>query len=186
MIDQWTDGLIRGLWITPYYRISTNTTIDIFRPAPPSTLLLGWDVRQVGSLVPPSECIWQTYMSRWSPSQIMHKHVIWTLTTTLAHQTFCTAAMAWVKAPWYSSRIILVTHLMQNYFGRTNKNILLVGHFWKLPLPADFEPLVPFLIFYLPPFVRSLPTSTIRDLDEPTYVPYHKWVRAQTDLLRGV
>jgi hypothetical protein len=87
----------------------------------------------------------------------MHQHVIWTLTPTLARQAFSTAAMAWVEAPWYSSHIWLVPHLMQRDFGRVNKNILLVGHFWQLPLPADVQPLVPFLIFYLPLFIRSIP-----------------------------
>jgi hypothetical protein len=116
----------------------------------------------------------------------MQQRVIWNLTPTLARQAFSTAAMVWVEAPWYSSQIFLAPCIMQRDFGRVNKNIILVGHFWQLPLPADFQPLVPFLIFCLPPFVRSLPSFTIRELDKPPSVPYPKWVRVQADLLRGL
>jgi hypothetical protein len=94
--------------------------------------------------------------------------------------------MAWVEAPWYSSHIFLVPRLVQRDFGRVNKNILLVGHFRQLPLPADFQPLVPFLIFYLPTFIGSLLNPNSHDIVEPTSVTYPKWVRAQADYLCGL
>jgi hypothetical protein len=55
IIDKWTDGLSRVLWITPSSRISTKIAMDLFRPAPPSTLQLEWAVRQVESRVPPPQ-----------------------------------------------------------------------------------------------------------------------------------
>jgi hypothetical protein len=42
MIDQRTYGLSRGIWLTHSSQISTNITMDLFHPAPPSTLLLDW------------------------------------------------------------------------------------------------------------------------------------------------
>jgi hypothetical protein len=53
--------------------------MDLFHPAPPPPLLLEQAVRQVA---PPSEWMWQADLARWSPSQLMHQHVIWTLTQT--------------------------------------------------------------------------------------------------------
>jgi hypothetical protein len=175
MIDQGTDDLSRGLWIAPYSRISTNITMHLFGPSSPSPLLLEWAVRQVGSSVPPSEWIWQADLARCSPSQLMHQHVIWTLTPTLARQAFSTAPMEWVEAPWYSSHICLVPRLVQRDVGRVNKNNLIMGYFWQLPLPADFQPLIPlipFVIFYLAPLIRSIPNPSSHDMDEPTSVPY--------------
>jgi hypothetical protein len=115
----------------------------------------------------------------------MHQHVIWTPTPSLERQALSISAMTWAEAPWYSSHLCVVPSLMQSDFGRVNKNILLVGHFGQLPLPAEFKPLVPFLIFYLPPFIRSLPNTNSHGMDTPTSVFYTKWVRAKADSLRG-
>jgi hypothetical protein len=142
--------MIRGLWITPLF-------LDIHQhydgPLPSSTsfhFVIGMG-REGGGFPasPPREWIWQTDLSHWIPSHIMQHHVFWTPNPNLDHQALSTAVMAWVEAPWYSSHVFMVPRLMQRDCGQVNKHILLVGHFWQLPLPSNFESLVHFFI-YLP------------------------------------
>ena len=76
---------------------------------------------------------------------------------------------------------------MQRDFGRVNKNILYIGQFLDVPLPSSFLPLVPFLIFYLPPFIRS--PKRLDDspwLDDGAKFSCPEWVLTQMEHLRGM
>jgi hypothetical protein len=76
---------------------------------------------------------------------------------------------------------------MQRDLGRVNKHIVFIGQFHTVPVPTDFDPLVPFLLFYLPPFSRVLPQTNIADgMDSPTLTSCPHWVDVQMAELRGL
>jgi hypothetical protein len=119
---------------------------------------------------------------------MLARHCIWSLTPTFARQGFLAGFFAWLEAPTLSSHIFIVPRLLQREFGRVNKHIVFVGQFHDVPVPANFDPLVPFLLFYLPPFRRELPVSWElgRRVEPPSFVPIPHWVDAQMEELRGL
>ena len=187
MIQQGTDGQSRGLWITPLGHRHPNITAALFRPAPPSDALRQWAVATVQSSIPPSLFHWETDGSSWLTGPMRHGHTIWSLSPTIAKQGFLRAVHAWIESPWDSSHIFIVPRLLQRDYGRVNKNIIFIGQYYDLPLPLDFDPIVPFVLFYLPPFVR-----VAKGLDSPAWLDtgtrYRcpEWVRAQVEYLRGL
>ena len=84
--------------------------------------------------------------------------------------------------------IFIVPRLLQRDFGRVNKHILFIGQFDDVPVLSHFDPLVPFLLFYLPPFRRELPVSPSSSgrLDPSPIMPVPHWVDAQMEELRGL
>ena len=187
MIAQGTDGQSRGVWVSPLSATDRNITADLFRPAPPSTPLLEWALAHIPNPQPMAAYQWITDTSCWLASTLVHRHSIWTLHPTTARQGFLAAVFAWIESPMDSSHIFVVPRLLQRDFGRVNKHILFLGQFDDVPLPSDFSPLVPFVLFYLPPHVRS--TKRLDDsswLDQGPQRSCPEWVRTQMEYLRGV
>mmetsp|Transcript_12752 Transcript_12752/g.18291 ORF Transcript_12752/g.18291 Transcript_12752/m.18291 type:complete len:131 (-) Transcript_12752:339-731(-) len=126
-------------------------------------------------------------MSPWTTTQMRHGDVVWTLSPTIAKQGFLAAVHAWLESPWDSSHIFIVPRILQRDYGRINKNIIFIGQFLDVPLPHDFTPVVPFVVFYLPPFVRSA-----KGLDPPPGLDTGpkfrcpEWIRTQVEHLRGL
>jgi len=188
MIAQGTDGQSRGVWVSPLYCSNRNITSDLFRPAPPSSALLLWILHRLPSPLSPSAYCWVTDDSCWTASNLIHRHCVWSLYPTTARQGFLATIFVWIESPADSSHVFLVSRLLQRDYGRVNKHIQFLGQFDDLPLPSDFSPLVPFLLFYLPPFVTSLKPGLDESpwLDNGAQSSCPEWVRSQMEYLRGL
>ena len=78
--------------------------------------------------------------------------------------------------------------MLQRDFDRLSKFVLYGGQFTDLPIP--FVPLVPFVVYYLPPFDRRAVYSKQRlqqdsRVDTPT-VPVPYWIQEQIDSMQRV
>ena len=78
--------------------------------------------------------------------------------------------------------------MLQRDFGRLSKFVLFGGQFLDLPLP--FLPLVPFVLYYIPPFDRSAIYKEQRlkhdqHLDSPP-IPIPSWIQDQIDAMQRV
>jgi hypothetical protein len=187
MITQGTDGQSRGLWVSPLAQTTRDVTADLFRPAPPSDLLMHWLLKLTASPFAPEEYHWESDLSSWHSHDLIHHHCLWTLSPTIARQGMMAAVFAWIESPSDSSHFFLIPRLLQREFGRVNKHILLLGQFMDAPLPPDFSPLVPFVVFYLSPFQRH--TKRLDNspwLDEGSKFSCPEWVRTQMEYLRGL
>jgi hypothetical protein len=76
--------------------------------------------------------------------------------------------MAWVEPPWDSSHLFLVPRIHQKIFGRVNKHVEFIGKFKEIPWGRAHSHFVPFVMYYLPPFVRSLKTNSDDGMDPPS------------------
>lgn len=184
MIQEGTDGQSRGIWTTPLtvsggYRVS-----DLFRWAPPSVTLLEWARDRAAIQTPTQYWTWQTPESDWGLTPLVNSHTIWTLSPHTARQAMTQAIRAWIESPLTSSHIFIVPRFMQREFGRVNSHIQFLAQHSDLPLPLDFGPLVPFLLFYLPPFRRRV--EDLRPLDATPKAAAPWWVRSEVQLLRGL
>ena len=78
--------------------------------------------------------------------------------------------------------------MLQRDFGRLSKFVLFGGQFFDLPLP--FIPLVPFVLYYIPPFNRSAIYAEQRlkyneQLDSPP-ISIPSWIQEQIDAMQRV
>jgi hypothetical protein len=71
------------------------------------------------------------------------------------------AALSWVESPLDSEHLFVVPHIHQWDFGHVNKHIVYMGQFDDVPLPPNFSPYVPFLLFHLPPFQQVLQSRIV-------------------------
>ncbi len=155
MIRQGTDGLSRGI-VMPSFARSNGVLplLDIFRPAEPSAALLSWvfSVAQVPHQLQTLDWLFREDLDDWSRTPLLHRFTLWCPSPQFGRQCILEALLAWVEAPFDSGHLFIIPRIMQRDFGRMAKFVKFIGVFWDLPL--SFVPVVPFLVFYLPPFDR--------------------------------
>jgi hypothetical protein len=95
----------------------------------------------------------------------MHAHTFCVLSPDVARKGFTAAIVAWVESTWDSSYLFLVPSIQQRSFGCVNKHVEFIGEFKEIPWGSTHSPLVHFVLYYLPPFVRSLKTNRDDGMD---------------------
>jgi hypothetical protein len=131
--------------------------VEVFLPDLPSLSLTHWALRHIG--IHEEYAPWwnvETDTSSWEPKNMMHTNTFWVLSPGVARQGFTAAIMAWVEPPWDSSHLSLVPRIQQRSFGCVNKHVDFIGHFREIPWGRAHSPLVTFVLYYIPFFVRSL------------------------------
>ena len=109
------------------------------------------------------------------------------MTPSFAKQAILQALYTWLETPTVCGHIFIIPRILQREFGRVSKFVLFHGHYIDLPLP--FAPLVPFLLFYIPPFDRQHVYNFAREkqrLDTPTNDHMPPWLRREVDWLHRV
>ena len=119
---------------------------------------------------------------------MINQCVLWCLSPTFARQAFLQALSIWVESPTTCGHIFIVPRILQRQYGRLSKFILYQGQHVNLPLP--FIPLVPFVLYYIPPFNRmetyhkQREKITDRMDTPPDIVP--SWIRKEIERLLRV
>ena len=163
LASQTSNGLIPLLW----------------RSAPGSTSILHWALSKLPEIFPtPTPWLCQTDLSDWSRSRMICRLVYWCVSPSFARQAILQALASWVESPTDSGHIFIVPRILQRDFGRLSKFVHFGGQYNDLPLP--FTPLVPFLIYFIPPFNRHSTyqhqlTSTVDTVTNP--VP--SWIQTE-------
>ena len=125
----------------------------LWRPAPATDLILNW----VLSILPPlflssTSWLFLSDFSDWSRSRMINWSILWCISPSFARQAILQALAAWVESPTDSGHIFIVPRILQRDFGRLSKFVIYGGQYTNIPLP--FTPLVPFVVYFLPPFNR--------------------------------
>ena len=152
VIRQGTDGLSRGVAMQPLASNLSNFLIPLlWRAAPTSGAILDLVLNTILFEFPVSTT-WtmQSDFNNWSQSLLIHQSVLWCISPSFARQAILRALSSWVESPTTSCHIFLVPRIFQRDFRRLSKFVLLSGQYIDLPLP--FTPLVPFVLYFLPPF----------------------------------
>lgn len=184
MIREGTDGQSRGIWTTALTVSGGYRMSNLLRWATPSPALLAWALDVSGATVPAHHWDWRTPLCEWGLTPLVNSYTVWTLSPAAARQAMSQAVMAWVESPLTSSHLFIVPRFMQREFGKVDRHIEFLGQHSDLPLPLDFEPLVPFLLFHLPPFRRRVEDLRAVDTSPQPAAPW--WVRSEVQLLRGL
>ena len=187
MIREGTDGLSRGVPLQRLHKYEGNMILPLlWRPAVPSFPLLSWSQGKLekawGSH---RDWIFQTDFSDWSRSKILGRNCLWCVSPGFAKQAILQSLYAWVESPTNCGHIFVIPRILQREYGRISKFVLFQGQHTDLPLP--FDPLVPFLLFFIPPFDRHLEYSNNRDkerMDSSSPNPIPNWIQKDIDKLQ--
>lgn len=189
MIREGTDGLSRGVTLQPFYEYEGNTLLPLlWRPAIPSNSLLLWALNKLGTQwESKSKWIFQTDYSNWSRGLMIGHNILWCVSPGFGKQAILQALYTWVETPTICGHIFIIPRILQREFGRVSKFVLFQGQYNDLPLP--FSPLVPFVLFYIPPFNRLREHHLNRQkqrLDTPTPHSIPKWIQKDINELHRV
>ena len=187
MIEQGTDGLSRGVTMQALGYHNSNSLIPLlWRAAPPTSFLIDWTLNILPPVYP-TNTSWliQTDATDWTRSSMLGQFVFWCPSPGFAKQAILQALSIWVETPTCSGHIFLIPRILQRDFGRLSKFVLYHGQYTNLPLP--FTPLVPFVLYYIPPFDRLQSYHHQREQEAgrldipPDSIP--SWIRHEIDCL---
>ena len=110
---------------------------------------------------------------------MLQRSVLWCISPALAHQPILQALAIWIETPTECERIFLTPRIFQRDFGRLSKFVLYAGQYDVLLVP--FTPIVPFVLYFIPPFnrQRKFEEQLLQDqhrLDTPT-IPLPLWIQ---------
>jgi hypothetical protein len=184
MITQGTDGLSRGIWANGFNTDFKSFAVELYLP---SLSLNHWALSHIG--IQAEHAAWwnvDTDTISWAPQKMMHAHTFWILSPGVSRQGFIAAIIAWVESPCDSSQLFLVPMIQQRSFGRVNKHVEFTGQFKEIRWGRAHSPLVPFVLYYLPPFVRFIKTDRDNGMDSSSKMRSPQWVPDQVEHLRGL
>ena len=187
MIQQGTDGLSRGVEMQALGSHKSDSLVPIlWRAASPTPCLLQWVLSTIPPCYPPNTSwIFQTDFSDWTRSSMLNKSVFWCPSPSFARHAILQALSIWVESPTSCGHIFLVPRILQREFGRLSKFVIYNGQYDNLPL--SFTPTVPFVLYYIPPFSRTITYQHQRHQESnrldtpPDLVP--SWIRKEIDSL---
>jgi hypothetical protein len=187
MLTQGTYGLSRGGWVNGFNTDFKSFTVEVLLPVLPSLSLTKWAISHIG--IHEEYAPWwnvETDTRSWEPHDMMHRNTLWVLSPGDAGQGFTLAIMAWVESPWYSSHLFLVPRIQQRSIGRVNKHVEFIGQFKEIPWERAHSTLVPFVLYYLPPFIHSLRPNSDNVMDQSSKIRAPQWIRDQVEHVRGL
>ena len=125
----------------------------LWRAASPTPNLLPWTLSRIFPFYS-SNTSWmlQTNFSDWDRSLMLNKSILWCLFPRFSRQAILQALSIWVESPTSCGHNFLVPKILQHDFGRLSKLVIYNGQYDSLPL--SFTPIVPFVLYCIPPFKR--------------------------------
>jgi hypothetical protein len=188
MIDQGTDGLSRGLWMSARrFPVSSLMTAEHLLAAVPFSDALGrWAMEMVG-FDPHQLYFHHDSTSDWSFPEIYGQISIWTPCPEIARQALRTFMDIWVEGAIVTSGIFIIPRILQRDWGFLSRYIQEVAVVYPctLPVPLRYDSHVPLVVLFVPHFVRTLPAPSRMELSsrEPRFA---RWHQVQADHVRGL
>jgi hypothetical protein len=185
MIRQGTDGLSRGIWISPHHSSQptltyTRSVFDPVRWAPPLT---PWVQGICGNTSAPHLCHWD---EAWDSQKVLHRLTFWLPPPPMARQLLSYLLSRWIESPLDTSFVALIPRVMQREWAYLSRYMSHLGAFkWaEVPCGGDANTLpIPIVVLYTAPHVRTLAAHRKR---APPISTAAKWHRKQADDMRGV
>jgi hypothetical protein len=185
MIGQGTDGLSRGIWISPHHSSQPTATYthSVFDPVHWSPGLTEWAATECGRQELPQLCNWDL---AWDQQQVMHSFTLWLPPPPVARQLFGYLLSQWIESPLDTSFVALVPRVMQREWAYLSRYMQRIGAFkWaEVPCSGTANTLpIPVVVLYTAPHRRVLPAHRQR---KPPLPAAARWHREQADAMRGL
>jgi hypothetical protein len=185
MIHQGTDGLSRGLWMTPERtRWSSLTESSVaLEPVPFCWHLAHWVESTIG-IAHGSFAQHFGSLDPWTFALVKNRWTIWTPTPEVARQALSFFLDCWVEQPLTTGAAFLVPRILQRTWSHVSHSVIeypaVLPH--NLPVECSYRSDIPFVLLVVPPHIRSLPPV----LDEAPTARAPAWIRQQVESLHGL
>jgi hypothetical protein len=185
MIDQGTDGLSRGIWMSALQGLqdSDRLTQAMFEP-------LCFDEQLVDSCVGSyrlaSEHVHCDWNSVWDARVCFDRLSVWFPPPEIARQVLIFMLETWAERPMTSSSLFFIPRTVPAFWSGLSRHLVELPTIYPHLTPLRYQPLlpIPIVALCLPPHQRSL--STKDRLARPAVPANAFWHRQQAALLRGL
>jgi hypothetical protein len=190
MIEEGTDGLSRGVWLSPQrcMRSSILEAALALRAVPYSLPFQRWVLTTLGHPVD-TNCSLYGNTTSWAFPDIFRKISLWIVSPELARQALVQFLEIWVESPTNTEGIFVIPRVLQRDWGNLSRSVFERGVFHPTLLPdtcrGRYSSLIPFVILHVPPHQRLLPPPRL-DKSSATMRFPRWWHAAQADHLPGL
>ena len=125
-------------------------------------------------------------LGNWAFENIYGKISIWVPVPEIARQAIVQFLDIWVEGATITSGIFLVPRVIQKDWEYLSKHVITVGEIYPCTLPPEctYYSQIPFVLLYVPFYVRALPSNSL-DEYSPTAI-HPRWHTEQAEHLRGL
>jgi hypothetical protein len=198
MIDQGTDGLSRGVWISPLHRrFDSRSLMRVFFS--PVSLRPGWHqwlldfladhsnprFNRLGrslALAPPRSL---SASDPWVSTRLLNTITVWNPPPEVARQAISAMMTAWVEQPLTTGAVFFVPRILQRQWQRLSRHLHVLDAIQVDDLPSCVHHTLPVVLIVLTHHVRELPSESTR-LDLSTNAATIRWHRDQATFVRGL
>jgi hypothetical protein len=185
MIDQGTDGLSQGIWMSALQGLqdSHELTEAVFDP-------LCFDSPMVDSYVSrfrlANEYTYCDWNSVWDARDYFHKLTVWFPPPEIARQIITFMLESWSECPLTTSSLFFVPRTVPTFWWGLSRHLVELPSIYPHLTPLRYQPRlpIPIVVLYLPPHEGSLPTKD--RLARPPLAANAFWHRQQAALMRGL
>jgi hypothetical protein len=186
LIDQGTDGLSRGVWMSSCQHLAEedHLTRAIFAPLPFDRHL----IEQYVSRLENHDGSWTYYHwdQPWQTRACLGKLTVWFPPPELAHQVLAFVLNTWMELPQATSGLFFIPRVMETNWRKLSRFLgemdLIFPHTQQLHSPPVLP--IPVVVLYLAPHHRSL--TPPKRLERPADPPFSRWHRQQATHMRGL
>lgn len=198
MIQEGTDGLSRGIWMSPWHAQIPRPELlsSIFAPLPYDPQLVFqyvnvhvqcWHSTEDRPLHPAFP-VWSYQPWDQSPHVMsLRGHMsVWFPPPELGRQCLTMVLEAYVEDPLHTAALFFIPRIVPAFWRGLSKQLVELPAVYPHLTPLPFPPVlpIPITVMYLPPHHRTMPT---RDrLDAPAPPPAARWHQEQAAEMRGV
>jgi hypothetical protein len=186
MIHQGTDGLSRGLWMTPERTRGTSLMESsvALGPVPFCWALARWVENTIG--IPPGSFNQHfDTLDPWSFRLVQDCWTIWTPIPEVARQAISFFLDCWVERPLTTGAAFLVPRILQRTWSHISHFVVEYQAVAPQTLPDDcaYTSDIPFVLLIVSPHIRSIPPPVV---DEVTSARAPFWIRQQVESMHGL
>lgn len=185
MISQGTDGLSRGVWMSPLHTHMDPADINsaVFAPQPPDPCLV--DYLTATYSLPPC---WrfQDWNTVWDARALFHQFSVWFPPPELARQAIIFSLQAWTECPLTTSVLFIVPRILPAFWRGLSRHLTELVVLYPNEFPFLCPPVlpIPVVILYLPPYKRCLPLSPPSGMDTSSHATNRRWHEYQAEMVR--
>lgn len=185
IIDQGTDGLSRGVWMSAlhHHELSQEAiTAAIFDPLPYDPLLVQHILREKPHTPPWFHYHWD---GKWDARRCFHKTSVWFPPPEIARQVILFVLESWCETPTTTAALFVVPRIVPAFWWGLSKHLIELPNINPSSEMVRCRPVlpIPICVLYLPPYVHCLPS---RRLERPAAPPNFHWHKKQAALMHGL
>jgi hypothetical protein len=186
LIEQGTDGLSRGVWMSSCQHLAAEDQLTqaIFAPLPFDRHL----VEEYVSRLDHHDHSWTYYHwdQPWKTRDCLAKLTVWFPPPELAHQVLAFVLNTWMERPQATSGLFFIPRVLETNWRRLSRFLgemdTIFPHVRTLHSPPALP--IPVVVLYLAPHQRSLtPPKRLEPAADP---PFSRWHRQQATHMRGL